>query len=189
MTGRRNLEDLLATTRPAAEPPAAAPAAPARRSGRRPAGKAPGAGLTAPLAVLAAYDSAQAAPAEWRAYGVRFPRPLAVRLKVRLAEDRQRTGLRQLHATHYVQAALAQLPADPVKAAAIGRDWRAAQPRGSAGALTSPGTRLHQDTERAMADLAGWLPTVEGRAVPVQDVAAAALTAFLDELEDSPVTL
>lgn len=191
MTGRRNLEDLLGSTTPiVAEAPAAAPAAAQRRRTRTGTGKAPGAGLSAPLAVLAAYDSAQQTPSEWTSYGVRFPLPLADRLKVQRAGDRERTGLRQLHGSHYVQAALAGLPlGDPAKAAVIGQEWRAAQPRGAARQVTSPGTRLHQETEQAMIRLAGWLPTVPGRRVTIQDVAAAALTLLLDELGDSAITL
>jgi len=179
---RKSLEALVQEAPPGPPPPARGKA---RRTRRAPAAK-----MGARAAVIAAYDSARLSPREWVPHSVRLPADVADRLIRQVA-----TGLtleiepgRPLHlrpaASHYTQAALSAIPfTDVGKAGAIGARWRKAHLRAVPGNGSSPGTQLHRDTHQAMLDLTPWLRTLPDR-VRIQDVAAGAVSALLDELAE-----
>lgn len=131
--------------------------------------------------VEAAHYSARDFPREWVGFSIRLPRSLADQLGDRVRKDRRRTGNRHLAKRHYLSAALSLIPADPVLAAALGREWRQAN-RGVTGDAVA-GNGLHAGVAQAMTDLASELgdPRLAVRAWEVQ---AAAVTALLGQLEE-----
>lgn len=151
---------------------------------------APAASLTAGqvpamTAVLAAYASVKQEPRSWTTHTLRLPASLDQRIKRRIVADSTATGL-NLAQCHYVQAALGAVPPDLERAAAIGRAWREAHLLDRRGDTAGgSGTRLHRDTAEAMSSLARQVRGLSYK-VTLQDVAAGAVSALLDELGEMP---
>lgn len=141
-------------------------------------------------AVLAAWTSVQTGE-PWADWSGRLPAGVSARLAQRVAADARQMKLRpRLAQRHYVEAALGGLPFDDLeKVARLGREWRLAHLHDVPAPNTSPGTALRAGTAEQMGWLTADLKTLRPGRVTVQDVLAAAVTALLDELEDSPVTL
>jgi len=131
--------------------------------------------------VSAARSSARDRPREWETFTARLPLGLADRLTLRLARDKRATGDYGLAASHYLNAALSQIPDDIESAAQWGLDWRARSTdirtltRGS-------GSRLHRDVVFALHELSTWLPTLAVHP-RTWEVMAEALTRLLDALD------
>jgi hypothetical protein len=198
------------TTAPAEPLPAAAGAAPQQEASSATAARpklaaAPNpvsaseheaASPTAMELVANSCASARNHPRDWEQASVRLPLQLTQRLSVRVAQDKQASGNRQLAATHYINAALGRVPflVDPaaerpgreppaglLEAATLGLAWRQAH-SGPRSAAAVAGSRLHKDTAARMSSLGDWLRTLKVHPV-LWEVMAEALTRFLAELD------
>lgn len=137
--------------------------------------------------LIAARVSARSEPRAWEPYTVRLPDALARRLAHRTAADKQATGDLVLAMSHYLNAALALVPADPQAAAVWGVAWRKRQGEAIVRTPTrGTGRQLHRDVAAKMHNLTSWLPTLEDPRPAKWEVEAEALTRFLDAMDAEP---
>jgi hypothetical protein len=129
-----------------------------------------------------ARDSANTEPGRWEAFTVRIPESLKNALDNRWLDDRTRLADYLLKQCHYVEAALAAIPADIAEAAAWGEKWRAEHPAVAREQTVPAGSRARRTTGRAMRELSGRLRVRETR-VPARIVHAAAIARLLARLD------
>lgn len=162
-----------------APPPAAAPAQPlAIPETRRP--------KDARGRLAASRLSARNEPRSWVNYTVRLPDHLAGRLRIREANDKLATRDRGLHRSHYLNAALAQVPADPAAAVRWGVAWRARAENTTRPDQVVVGSRAHRDVRQVMDDLYMQIPVLPDPRPSLWEIQAEAVTRFLDALDAAP---
>lgn len=130
--------------------------------------------------------SARNEPRSWEPYSARLPAGLAGRLARRAAEDKIATGDRTLAVSHYLNAALTLIPADPRAAAGWGVAWRRRQETVTRPAQKASGSLLRSDVARRMHDLTAMLPVLDDPRPAMWEIQAEAVTRFLDALDAEP---
>lgn len=169
-SGERDTEPDLAAVPPkepanpaASATPTAAPRAVETRPRSRRQGKqnttgpaATADGTWAHQAVEASFRSARTDPRSWTTFSMRLPAELQQRVTERMVFDREATGRPTLAASHYLNAALATIPADPEIAAAWAQDY-IDQLGGRSLDAQGTGTRVHRDTRAAVRHIEGQL--------------------------------
>lgn len=133
--------------------------------------------------------SARNEPRAWVNYTVRLPDKLAERLRIREANDKLATRDRGLHRSHYLNAALTQVPADPAAAVRWGVAWRARAENTTRPDQVVVGSRAHRDVRQVMDDLYMQIPVLPDPRPSLWEIQAEAVTRFLDALDAEPATL
>lgn len=113
-------------------------------------------GTSAHQAVEASFRSARTDPRSWTTFSMRLPVELQQRVTERMVRDREVTDRPTLAASHYLNAALASIPADPEIAAAWAQDY-INQLGGRSLDAPNIGTRVHRDTRAAVRHIEGQL--------------------------------
>jgi hypothetical protein len=107
-------------------------------------------------AVEASFRSARTDPRSWTTFSMRLPAELQQRVTEQMVLDREATDRPALAASHYLNAALASIPADPETAAAWAQEY-IDQLGGRSLDAQGTGTRVHRDTRAAVRRIEGQL--------------------------------
>lgn len=132
-------------------------------------------------AVDSSFLTARLHPGEWENVSVRVPDDLQVRLVARMVHDRKATKRPGLGVNHYVNAALATIPAETKKALAWAEDYLR-RVHGMPLSAKSRSTRVHRSVREALTDTEGEL-RLAARYGLLSYLQAEAIRRFLDRLD------